>query len=101
MKKNLYSNSYGQWLSIQKAIREARSEAEISSGCYIPPQSTWIDKKELTVQFVCGVASLIRVHEIFYEAPDDEKRTKNRIMSQTKDPEKIDKPPSFCRNGWS
>ncbi len=72
LKKNLYTGAYGQWLSIQKAIREARAEAETDSGGYIPPQTTWVDEKELTERFVCEVASLIRVHEIFCEALDDE-----------------------------
>lgn len=73
LKKKLYSGAYGQWLSIQKAIREARVEAETDSGGYIPPQTTWLDEKELGERFVCDVASLIRVHEIFCEALNDEK----------------------------
>lgn len=66
LKKNLYSGAYGQWLSIQKTIREARAEAEADSGCYIPPQVTWLDEKELSVRFTCEVASLVRVYEIFH-----------------------------------
>lgn len=72
LKKNLYSGAYGQWLSIQAAIREARAEAETNSGGYIPPQTTWIDEKELAERFVCEVALLARVHEIFCEALDEE-----------------------------
>jgi len=72
LKKSLYSGAYGQWLSIQKAIRETRAEAETDSGGYIPPQTTWLDEKELTERFICEVSSLIRVHEIFCEALDDE-----------------------------
>lgn len=52
LKKNLYSGTYGQWISIQKAIREARAEAETESGCYTPPQTTWLDEKELAEQFI-------------------------------------------------
>ena len=47
LRENLHSSAYGQWLSIQKVIREAIAEAEADSGCYIPPQTTWIDKKNL------------------------------------------------------
>lgn len=72
LKKSLYSGAYGQWLSIQKAIREARAEAGADSSCYIPPQTTRVDEKELGERFVCEVASLIRVHEIFCEALDNE-----------------------------
>lgn len=72
LKKNLYSGAYGQWLCIQKAIREARAEAETDFGGYIPPQTAWVDEKDLTERFVCEVSSLIRVHEIFCEALDDE-----------------------------
>lgn len=52
LKKKLYSGTYGQWLSIQKAIRDARAEAETDSGCYMPPQTTWLDEKELAEQFI-------------------------------------------------
>lgn len=72
LKKSLYSGAYGQWLSFQKAIREARAESEADSGGYIPPQTTWVDEKELTERFICNVSSLIRIHEIFCEALDDE-----------------------------
>ena len=53
LKKALYSSAYGQWLSIQKAIREAKAKAETGSGCYIPPQTTWLDKKN--EQYACLV----------------------------------------------
>lgn len=72
LKKDLYSGAYGQWLSIQKAICGARAEAGAESGGYIPPQTTWIDEKELSERFICEAASLIRLHEIFCEALDDE-----------------------------
>lgn len=52
LKKELYSGAYGQWLSIQKAIREAMVEAEADSCCYMPPQTTWLDEKELAKQFI-------------------------------------------------
>ena len=32
LQKNLYSGDYGQWLSIQKAIRKAKAEAESAPG---------------------------------------------------------------------
>lgn len=72
LKKNLYSGSYGQWISIQKAIREARAEAEAGSDGYIPPQTTWVEEKELSERFICEVSSLIRVNEIFCEALEGE-----------------------------
>lgn len=71
LKKNLYSGTYGQWASIQKAIRRAKVEAEISSGCYISPQTTWLDEKEVSERFIHEVGLLIRVHEIFYGALDN------------------------------
>lgn len=64
LKKEIYSGAYGQWLSIQKAIRKAKQEAEVDPG-YIPPQTTWLDEKELMEQSLCGVMALVRVHEIF------------------------------------
>lgn len=74
LKKELYSGAYGQWLSIQKAIREARAEAEADPGYYVPPQATWLDEKNLAEQFVCEVVSLIRVHEIFNDALESEEK---------------------------
>lgn len=46
LKRNLYSGAYGQWLSIQKAIHEAKAKAEADPGCYIPPQATWPNIKD-------------------------------------------------------
>ena len=43
-KKDLYSGAYGQWLSIQKTINKARAKSESDPGCYMPPQTTWIDE---------------------------------------------------------
>jgi len=72
LKNNLYSGAYGQWLSIQKSIREARVEAETDSVCCISPQTTWLDEKNLAEQFLYEVVSLARVHEIFSYALEKE-----------------------------
>ena len=66
------SGAYGRWLSIQKAIRKARAEAEADPGYYVPPQTTWMDEKELAERFLCEVVSLIHVHEIFNDALEQE-----------------------------
>lgn len=68
LKKDLYTGAYGQWLSAQKAVRKARAEAEIDSGHYAAPQTTWLDEKELAERFVYEVALLTRVHQIFSDA---------------------------------
>ena len=65
LKKDLYAGAYGQWLSAQKAISKARAEAEADSGHYATPQTTWLDEKELAERFICEVAALTKVHEIF------------------------------------
>ena len=39
---------------------------------YVPPQTTWVDEKELTERFLCEVVSLIHVHEIFSDALEQE-----------------------------
>ena len=65
LRKNLYSGTYGQWLSAQRAIRAAKAEAEANSGQYTTPQRTWLDEKALMERFICEVVSLIRVHKIF------------------------------------
>lgn len=72
LKKQLNGSAYGQWLSIQKAIHRARTDAETDSGYYVPPQTTWMDEKELTDRFLCEVISLIYVHEIFRDALEQE-----------------------------
>ena len=72
LRKQLNGGAYGQWLSIQKAIHKARAEAEADSGYYVPPQTTWLDEKELTERFLCEVVSLIHVHEIFSDALEQE-----------------------------
>lgn len=68
LRKNLYSGTYGQWLSAQRAIRAAKAETEQDAGHYTTPQRTWWDEKELMERFICEVVSLIRVHEIFNDA---------------------------------
>lgn len=68
LRKQLNGGTYSQWLSIQKAILKARAEAEADSGYYVPPQITWLNKKELAERFLCEVVSLIHVHEIFSDA---------------------------------
>ncbi len=68
LRKQLKGGAYGQWLSIQKAIHRARTDAEADSGYYVPPQITWLNKKELAERFLCEVVSLIHVHEIFSDA---------------------------------
>ena len=74
LKKELYSGAYGQWLSIQKAINKARADAEADPGYYMPPQTTWIDEKDLAEQFICKIAALTQVHEIFSEALEHEEK---------------------------
>ena len=46
LREHLHSGVYGQWLSIQNAIREAKAEAEAETGIYMPPQKTWINITE-------------------------------------------------------
>lgn len=41
VRSELYSDAYGQWLFIQKAICKAKAEAESCSGCCTTPQTTW------------------------------------------------------------
>lgn len=72
LKKDLYGGAYGRWLSAQKAIRAAKVEAEQDAGQYTMPQRTWLDEKELVVRFICEVAALIRVHEIFSDTLEKE-----------------------------
>ena len=68
LKRDLYSGAYGRWLSAQKAIRAAKAEAEQDAGHHATPQRTWLDEKALMERFICEVAALIRVHEIFSDA---------------------------------
>ena len=72
LKKDLYGRAYGRWLSAQKAIRAAKAEAEQAAGHGATPQRTWWGEKELMARFICEVVSLIRVHEIFSDALENE-----------------------------
>ncbi len=74
LKKDLYAGAYGQWLSAQKAIRRAKAESETDSGHYATHQTTWLDEKELAERFICEVAALIRVHEVFNDALEEEQK---------------------------
>ena len=64
LKRDLYSGSYGRWLSAQKAIRAAEAEAEQDTGHDATPQRTWWEEKALANRFACEVAALIRVYEV-------------------------------------
>lgn len=64
LKKDLYSGSYGRWLSAQKAIRAAKAEAEQETGQRTTPQRTWWEEKALANRFACEIAALIRVYEV-------------------------------------
>ena len=65
LKRDLYSGSYGRWLSAQKAIRAAKAEAEQDAGHYTTPQRTWWGgERELTARFICETAALARVYEV-------------------------------------
>ena len=72
LKKDLYGGAYGRWLSAQKAIREAKAEAERDAGQGTTPQRTWLDEKALMERFICEVVSLIHAHEIFSDALETE-----------------------------
>ena len=64
LKRDLYSGSYGRWLSAQKAIRTAKAEAEQAAGHGATPQRTWWEEKALANRFACEIAALIRVYEV-------------------------------------
>ncbi len=70
--KHLCTSAYGQWLSIQKAIREAKAQAEADFDCYSVPQTTWWDEKEQAERFLGEVEALIRLHDVFSEAVREE-----------------------------
>lgn len=74
LKKEIHSGAYGQWLSIQTAINRARAEAAVDPGHYATPQVTWIDEKDLVERFICEVAALTQVHELFSEALENEEK---------------------------
>lgn len=46
LKQQLNGGPYGQWIAMQKAIREAVREVSEESG-YHSPQSTWMDLRKL------------------------------------------------------
>ena len=68
LKRDLYGGAYDRWLSVQKAIRAAKAEAEQDAGHHATPQRTWREEQALADRFACEVVSLIRVHEIFSDA---------------------------------
>ena len=74
LKKEIHAGAYGEWLSIQEAIDRARAEVAADSGHYATPQTTWIDAKDLAEQFICEVAVLACVQEIFSEALEKEEK---------------------------
>ena len=45
LKQDLYGGAYGRWLDIQRALREARRDAEQETG-YCTPQRTWREEKQ-------------------------------------------------------
>ena len=47
LKKDLYGEAYGRWLSAQKAIRAAKAEAEQDAGQPTTPQRTWWEEQTL------------------------------------------------------
>ena len=50
LKKQLNGGAYGQWLSIQKLIQDARREA-FKAKEYCSPQATWLDKQHASKDF--------------------------------------------------
>ena len=64
LRKQLNGGTYGQWLSIQKAIQAARQEAGEETE-YCSSQSTWLDEQKLIRGFLCKTAALSRVYHIF------------------------------------
>lgn len=72
LKKEIHSGAYGQWIAIQKAIDKARAEAAANFGHYATSQTTWLDEKDLAERFICEVAALAQVHEIFGDALENE-----------------------------
>lgn len=50
LRKQLNGGAYGQWLSIQKLIQDARREACKAKG-YCSPQATWLDKQHASKDF--------------------------------------------------
>ena len=50
LRKQLSGGAYGQWLSIQKLIQDARREA-CKAKEYCSPQATWLDKQQACKDF--------------------------------------------------
>lgn len=50
LRKQLNGGAYGQWLSIQKLIQDARREA-CKAKEYCSPQATWLDKQQACKDF--------------------------------------------------
>lgn len=74
LKKEIHAGAYGEWLSIQETINTVRAEAAADPGYYATPQATWLDEKELVERFICEVAALTQVYEIFSEALENEEK---------------------------
>ena len=67
LRKQLNGGTYGQWLSIQKAIQAACREAcEVKA--YSSPQATWMDEQKLVHGFLCKTAVLSDVYCVLHEA---------------------------------
>lgn len=73
LRKQLNGGTYGQWLSIQKAIQAARRDAGREIG-YSSPQSTWLDEQELIQGFLRKTAALRRVYHILHTANEGDPR---------------------------
>ena len=64
LRKQLHGGTYGYWLSIQKAIQDARRETcEIKE--YSSPQTTWLDEQDFSQNFLYKVSALAHVQCIF------------------------------------
>lgn len=61
LRKQLNGGTYGQWLSIQKAIQAARREAGEEIG-YCSPQTAWLDEQNLSQGFLYKISALVHIH---------------------------------------
>ena len=67
LRKQLNGGTYGQWLSIQKAIQAAHREAcEVKA--YSSPQATWMDEQKLVHRFLCKTVILSDAYCVLHEA---------------------------------
>ena len=64
LKRDLYGDAYGRWLSAQKAIRAAKAEAEQEAGHDTTPQRTWWEEQALADRFISETEALVRVYEV-------------------------------------